>query len=73
MFRLGTIEDWCKEADVKLLRFDGNIHWRFSNASGSVEWWPTTGRVVDDYHYYATRQFAYSWDKLIEHLAAKFW
>ena len=67
-----TIEDWCRDADVRLERLNGDLHWKFHHDLGLVEWWPSTARLVDDGRYDRPSR-AESWKHLLTHLVERFW
>ncbi len=72
-FNLGEISAWCREAMVDMETRDNSQHWIFvSEGAGRVDWWPSTGRLVDDTDY-SRPLFAGSWGDALEHLAARFY
>lgn len=66
------IVKWCDEAGVTFTRFNGGLHWRFEHASGIVEWWPSTGKMVDDKKFEQSK-IAQDWKEMLSHVASRFW
>lgn len=45
------VEDWCREQGIELKVCNGGLHWRFVWGDRSLDWWPSTAKLVFDGQY----------------------